>query len=70
MVEACRLEVSIAAQRNRSRDDAPVIQCRAVERRMHHTVLAPVSNLDHKKHIKHSHKRHNRKMCLVPFVAA
>jgi hypothetical protein len=44
MVEACRLEVSIAARRNRSRDDAPVIQCRAVARRMHRTVQALVSN--------------------------
>ena len=44
MVEACRPEVLIDGRRNRSRDAAHRIRCRAVVRRMHHTVLALVSN--------------------------
>jgi hypothetical protein len=64
MVEACRPEVSIAARRNHSRDDAPVIQCRAVERRMHRTVLAPVSNEvpDYR-----GARQHYLRTCLFPY---
>ena len=44
MAKAYRLEASIVARRNLSRDAAPAIQCRAVERKMHRTVPALVSN--------------------------
>ena len=39
MVEACRPEVLIDERKNRSRDDALRIRCRAAVRRTHRTVM-------------------------------
>jgi len=46
MVEDCRREVSIGAQRNPNHDVARVIQCRAVARRMHRMGQGQVNKLD------------------------